>query len=558
MSETDEENGTLLQAAGLWGKRPASQWEEELAAAVERETAPGFGKDGETGAVKKPEKKTDRIFADLKERLRLAMDAERESGKEKEEEAPDADEALDALLAKQEEEQEEEGFDYISHRIRSLFDGSGLNRCTDVIYWPVAREISRANRISMLSLVDLLRNGEEVTREAVQSYYSSQDTEAEERLLDKYRAALAGYREQLSQKHDRILQEVISQEEQPVQKLSLSLPELSFRLAERIESAKQQLESCRISLKRSKRLEVRDRVEEISQSLTASFTGLEEELTAYEKEVTDCLYREIEGHSYAGFAEAAYGNAKKDSGFWNRPDQIGSRLQEGIPSFGTGKKNRETADEKTGKAGIRQWRREMQVLIDCTRLTGAAAAVFYLTGAAALAFVPWLVYQGTVLENKELLPVSVSLFGILLLALVIWRVFMPGYFIRSITAAYSQLEETLNQVLDQYQERANEYRDCAADWLEQEYELQNERRRNQKKQEMSELVSMRAWHLANMQKTLAGLETFQSFGEEWPKAAENPEVTRRILQPMDYKKKELGNEVYWPVIEKEEGRRIHE
>ena len=82
----------------------------------------------------------------------------------------------------------------------------------------------------------------------------------------------------------------------------------------------------------------------------------------------------------------------------------------------------------------------------------------------------------------------------------------------------------------------------------------------QKNQGKNEQVSARAWHLANIKRIL---DLLDSFGFEQNNhvtvQTEDATIASRIVQPMDYSQKELGNECYWPVwteneIERGQGR----
>ena len=46
--------------------------------------------------------------------------------------------------------------EYISHRLRSVIEGSQIGRVCEVIYWPVAANSSQASTLAMFGLVELL------------------------------------------------------------------------------------------------------------------------------------------------------------------------------------------------------------------------------------------------------------------------------------------------------------------------------------------------------------------------------------------------------------------
>lgn len=129
---------------------------------------------------------------------------------------------------------------------------------------------------------------------------------------------------------------------------------------------------------------------------------------------------------------------------------------------------------------------------------------------------------------------------------------MPRFFIRQIGRSYREMEQRLLSVLEAYEQRGTLFCREAQAWLEQEKELERLQAGWQDRMERRELAAMRAQHLAKMKKILDGLDTFQISEDFREEKSRNPEVERRILQSFDYRKNELENIVYWPVIS--EGR----
>lgn len=478
----------------------------------------------------------DSVLAALQKRLLDAL----------EQDIPEEDPAEEELLGElppvsgeifEEEFWQQDSSAYISHRLRSLMDGSGFNRCTEVIYWPVLRRVSRSSRVAMLCMVELLRNGREVTRERVEACFPEHNPDYEERLLARYRKALAGYRRQLSEKRQLLQQEDIeTQEEKGGQEdVSDSLPEPSAAFHERLESAKQQLESCGTSLTGSRRKEIGERVEEISQSLAGEFNGLEAELAVYERETAAYLYRAVEGDPCVGRKIA--GMDTKEGPWKNDPSPFDEQKR-GL-------------DEKAAAGMILQWKQDMALLTECAGLTKPASTAVYLLISMAAAIIPYALTQGASWSSRDSLLSSLAAFGLLAAWLLAGRVGLAGFFIRRIADSYRELEKRLMAVLDAYRARASLFWEESVSWLESEKRLERKAGEFRAQKEHAALASRRAWHISAMKKALDGLETFQTMEDGYGEDVRDPEVTRRILMPFNYSGDELDNAVYWPVIPQE-------
>ena len=63
--------------------------------------------------------------------------------------------------------------EYISHRLRSVIEGSQIGRVCEVIYWPLAANSSQASTLAMFGLVELLCTQKEITQECIQRYFDT-------------------------------------------------------------------------------------------------------------------------------------------------------------------------------------------------------------------------------------------------------------------------------------------------------------------------------------------------------------------------------------------------
>jgi len=131
---------------------------------------------------------------------------------------------------------------------------------------------------------------------------------------------------------------------------------------------------------------------------------------------------------------------------------------------------------------------------------------------------------------------------------------------KEIRKSYAHLQNQIEQVLKAYQFRAQDYENCLNEWLCEFNKQQFKNDQAQKNQGKNEQISARAWHLANIKRIL---DLLDSFGFEQNNhvtvQTEDAAIASRIVQPMDYSQKELGNECYWPVwteneIERGQGR----
>ena len=146
--------------------------------------------------------------------------------------------------------------------------------------------------------------------------------------------------------------------------------------------------------------------------------------------------------------------------------------------------------------------------------------------------------------------------AIVSIVLIVGSFRISAFFLQQIRKSFDELQKKLEEVLEEYRFRAQDYENSLNAWLFELNKQQSESDRKQKHSDRSEQTSARAWHLANMKRILDSLETFgfehieQEFFEK-----EDPVIASRIVQPMDYQQKEIGNEIYWPVWNAEGGRR---
>jgi len=511
-SRTDDDGETDLIRA----------WESALYEALEQE----------------PKRQMDGVTLHLKERLYHTIEEEQQLKKEKEVSVSE-EEIPEGFPEHEEEEIRQNACEYISHRLRSLFEGSGLNSASDVIYWPVPMESSRATRVSTLAMTDLIRSGQEITKERVRECFSENHPEYEKQLLERYRRALCGYRQQLQEKRERILQEISDgnileddeMQEEAKMTSALSLPEISAVLSDRIEIARQQLLNCAVSLRKSSRNEVKERIDDISQSLDSAFDGMEQELFSYKNEVKEYLYRELADSISINEEDGEYS-------VFSMPSGIG-QMGDGM-------------DETAAKNMISQWKQDMKLLTECTQLTGLVPTLIYLGISAAIAMIPYLLYQGNVWTQEESMISAIEIWIAVIGFIAGKRMLMNRYFVKSIVRSYAQLEKKLSGILTGYKDRAEGFKEEIRSLFERWQDAQKKQMRRRTGEKTAQLSAMRAWHLANMQKAIDGLDTFGPMEQGFSGMQKDPEIIRRILQPMDYFQKEQGNDVYWPVVDMEE------
>ncbi len=531
----EEQSGldSLLDRLGLnqqeeRERQTADEWEARLREAV---SAGLSGKDP--------------VTMQLGRKLSETLEAERVC-RETEESDPDEQPVMenDPEESPDEEEKEtketftvREANGYLSHRVRSLLDGSGMNRDLEVIYWPVAGRQGRAGMVGMLSLIELLRTGGEITPARAARWSGGLTPKEERNLLSSYRHTVDGYRYQLQELCARLEQEELpgaEQERQPYH--APSMPELPAEMEEHIERIRQQLESCRISLHRSRRKEAAVRVGEIAQTLAQSLDGLEDELRQYQNQVLAYLYRELEGDGTAPQTRQI---------IWKQVPQT-----DGI------------ADEQGAKEAVAAWDQKMKRLTDCTALIGPWTSLGYLAGMTAAAAVPWICWQGEMLTDKSRVLPALAAAAAVAGGTLLLQVRIPGHFIRMIGKNYDELERRLLQLLDRYQERAEWIRETAAEWIIGEKARQEQKTLLEETRGRSRLAAQKAGCLTAIRKLQAGLDVFSALGDKETKEnsfgtelcpEENPEIQRRIHMPFDFERGEAGNEGCWPVMYREGG-----
>ena len=206
--------------------------------------------------------------------------------------------------------------EYISHRLRSVIEGSQIGRVCEVIYWPVAANSSQASTLAMFGLVELLCTQKEITQESIQRYLTQGDPRAAKQLQEHFFTVLEGYRYQLIKKRQQIIREIQSEradlyasndkdtsfeQEQRVHIEPLMVPSAPQEYQEHLKNVKMQLDICELSLKEGKKSEMKERIEQASDIIFRATDGLEDELVAYQKEAAKTLYREIEQSASIGF-----------------------------------------------------------------------------------------------------------------------------------------------------------------------------------------------------------------------------------------------------------------
>lgn len=569
-SETKQssESVVLVDSFGLPAVLKPDEWEHTLFTALSRATKVSVKESMAQGHPAYSYEKMECSETWLRKRLLSVMEEEKaldEKLSKPEEDIPEAG----ALPFEDEEKNDGQG-EYISHRLRSLIDGSKIGRVCEVIYWPVAAKSSQASTLAMFGLTELLCTNKEITKESIQIYQTQGDPYASRLLQHHFASILAGYRYQLGKKRQQIIREI--QSERAAQNATLenavlentildfyeandaydssryteatTVPSAPQDYLEHLANVKMQLNACKFSLQEGKRNEMKERVEQASQILTQAIDGLEEELISYEKTAAKTLYREADQAASVGFD---YSHAV------DAIDEIGHKNgQTKAANAGTKKKD-ERRTETAAKEMITKWKQDMDFLVGCAKLTGFIASFLYLCGCIT---VIGGLYFG-VHKNGSVQSVYAGLcaMAIVGIVLIIGSFRISAFFMQEIRRSFDELQEKLEEVMQAYRFRAQDYEENLNAWLLELNKQQSERDRKQTHSDRSEQTSARAWHLANMKRILDSLESFgfehieQEFFEQ-----ENPVIAARIVQPMEYRQKEIENEIYWPVWTAEGGK----
>ena len=500
----------------------------------------------------------------LRGRLLSVMEEEKaldEKLNKPEEEIPEA-----GALPFEDEEQNDGQGEYISHRLRSLIDGSKIGRVCEVIYWPVAAKSSQASTLAMFGLTELLCTNKEITKESIQVYQTQGDPHANRLLQRHFASVLAGYRYQLGKKRQQIIREIQSErsaenaalENSALENIVLDVygendaydaydssryteatkvPSAPQDYLEHLANVKMQLNACKFSLQEGKRNEMKERVEQASEILIQATDGLEEELVSYEKTAAKTLYREADQAVSVGFDHGYAADATDEADAANA---------------GTKKKD-ERRTEAAAKEMITKWKTDMGFLVGCAELTGFIASFLYLCGCiAVIAGLYFGVHKNGSVQSVYAGLCAMAIVGIML---VVGSFRISAFFMQEIRKSFDELQGKLEEVMQAYRFRAQDYENSLNAWLLELNKQQSESDRKQKHSDRSEQTSARAWHLANMKRILDSMEAFgfehieQEFFEK-----EDPVIASRIVQPMDYRQKEIGNEIYWPVWTAERGK----
>lgn len=505
----------------------------------------------------------------LRGRLLSVMEEEKaldEKLSKPEEEIPEA-----GALPFEDEEQNDGQGEYISHRLRSLIDGSKIGRVCEVIYWPVAAKSSQASTIAMFGLTELLCTDKEITNESIQIYQTQGDPHANRLLQCHFASILAGYRYQLSRKRQQIIREIQSERSAENAALESSalentvldsygskdvydasqyagitkVPSAPQDYLEHLANIKMQLNACRFSLQEGKRNEMKERVEQVSEILIQAVDGLEEELIAYERTAAKTLYREAGQAVSVGFGHS---HAAADE-----IDRIGHENgQTKAANAGTKKKD-ERRTEAAAKEMIAKWNKDMGFLVSCAKLTGFLTSFLYLCGCIAVTVgLYFCIHKNGSVQSVYAGFCAMAIVGSML---VVGSFRISAFFMQEIKKSFDELQEKLEEVMQAYRFRAQDYEDSLNAWLVELNKQQSESDRKQKHSDRSEQTSARAWHLANMKRILDSLEAlgFEHAELEFFEK-EDPVIASRIVQPMDYRQKEIGNEIYWPVWTAERGQ----
>ena len=365
---------------------------------------------------------------------------------------------------------------------------------------------------------------------------------------------LDGYRYQLRKKRQQIIREIQAEhadlyasndqetsfeQEQRIRIEPLMVPSAPQEYQEHLKNVKMQLDICELSLKEGKKSEMKERIEQASDILFKTTDGLEDELVAYQKAAAKTLYREIEQSASIGFESVSSVNKLSEASIQT-------------------KKIQKQKTEASAKEMITKWKQDMQFLVHCAKLTGFLPSFLYLCGCMAFAAgVYFPVHKG---EGVQSVYAGLCAMAVIIIFLAVGSFNISGYFMKEIRKSYAHLQNQIEQVLKAYQFRAQDYENCLNEWLCEFNKQQFKNDQAQKNQGKNEQVSARAWHLANIKRIL---DLLDSFGFEQNNhvtvQTEDATIASRIVQPMDYSQKELGNECYWPVwteneIERGQGR----
>lgn len=449
--------------------------------------------------------------------------------------------------------------EYISHRLRSLIDGSKIGRVCECLYWPVAAKSSQASTIAMLGLTELLCSQKELTRTSIAKYQSQGDPYLSSRLQTHFSSVLSGYRYQLQKKRQQILNEIQSersvklqdeeqsdwekslyhQSEELPDKKEISIPPAPAEYTEHLNAIKMQLSVCKLSLHEKtahfgRQAEMRARIEQASKLLAESVDGLETELITYQKSAAKTLYRGIEQTERIGF------ETKQES-----EEKTGVKLQ-----FGTLKKN-EQKTEESAKKMIAKWASDMGFLLNCAKLTGFLSSFLYLCG--CIAVVSGLYFGLHRGETVQQVNAGLCAIAVIALVLAFGSVKISFYFLKEIRDSYDTLQKRIEEVVENYAFRAKDYEESLQTWLSSVYRQQMSVDKKQLRADQKRQTSARSWHLSNMKRLLDLLSVFGLETNTFENENENLMIASRIVQPMDYQQKELGNEIYWPVWAEEGG-----
>lgn len=449
--------------------------------------------------------------------------------------------------------------EYISHRLRSLIDGSKIGRVCECLYWPIAIKSSQAGTIAMLGLTELLCTQKEITKESIKKYQSQGDPYLSSRLQTHFSTVLSGYRYQLQKKRQQLLSEIQSersvklqgeeqtdweqsvyhQEEALSDKKELSIPSAPAEYTEHLNTIKMQLSVCKLSLHEKtarfgRQAEMRARIEQASKLLAESVDGLETELITYQKSAAKTLYRGIEQTERIGF------ETKQES-----EEKTGVKLQ-----FGTLKKD-EQKTEESAKKMIAKWTKDMGFLLNCAKLTDFLSSFLYLCGCVGVVSgLYFCLHRG---QNALQFNAGFCVIAVLALFLAFGSVRISSYFLKEIRDSYDTLQKRIEDVVEDYALRAKDYEESLQSWLSSVYKQQMSVDEKQLHADQKRQTSARSWHLSNMKRLLDLLSVFGLETNTFENENENLMIASRIVQPMDYQQKELGNEIYWPVWAEEGG-----
>ena len=449
--------------------------------------------------------------------------------------------------------------EYISHRLRSLIDGSKIGHVCECLYWPIAAKSSQASTIAMLGLTELLCSQKELTRTSIAKYQSQGDPYLSSLLQTHFSSVLSGYRYQLQKKRQQILNEIQSERSVKLQnegcadeiyseydlRVNLpdndqpSIPSAPAEYTEHLSTIKMQLSACKLSLHEKtahfgRQAEMSGRVEQAAKLLTESVDGLERELVDYQKSAAKTLYREIDQTVCIGFET-------KQAVAENADEKI---------QFGTLKKE-EQKTEDAAKKMIAKWASDMGFLLNCAKLTGFLSSFLYLCG--CIAVVSGLYFGLHRGETVQQVNAGLCAIAVIALVLAFGSVKISSYFLKEIRDSYDTLQKRIEEVVENYAFRAKDYEESLQTWLSSVYRQQRTVDKKQMQTDQKRQISARSWHLSNMNRLLDLLSVFGLETKVFEKESEHLTIAARIVQPMDYQQKELGNEIYWPVWTEEGG-----